>query len=473
MHQKSSLDSTSSASRHPQSDEDIVIAVMGMTGSGKSSWINLLADEKVKVGHSLQSCTTEVQIASFNTKPGRPVYLIDTPGFDDTHRSDTDILKEIAAFLTKLYLRKFHVTGLVYVHRITDPKMQGSAVKNLAVFQKLCGIQCFPQVALVSTMWQELHNAEGQATGQEREAELRSKDAFWGAMDKAGSRTFRHSGRKESAEEVIQWFLQFRHKVVLNIQRELVDDEMTLDRTEAGRFLQETSAQVKERYEKEIRQLQFAIDDAHQEKDSQTENELLLQRSDAEAALEKADQNSKDMQINVQQLETEKAAEYITRVEEMERERDSNMNREIHELQGQLKRVEADSIAERQQSYRREKELRQQTEAIRRQDTAKAREQIVRLEAELSRVEAQSREKTKAFQDLAGRLQAESSLRSGNYRVLEFMRHFAHIYWDRREARSLFLEEDRIVMSPRRVATSDSLQSMRPGGSEGRSRHER
>src|SRR5207248_1748452 len=204
---------------------------------------------------SLQYCTTEVQVASFSTKSGRLGYLIDTPGFDDTNRSNTEILKEIAAFLTKLYVRKIHVTGLVYVHRITDPKMQGSAVKNLQVFQKLCGPQCFPQIALVSTRWQELRSAEAKAVGEEREDELCSNDAFWGTMDKGKSRTFRHHGDKESAEAVIQWFLDFPRKVILNIQRELVDDGLTLDQTEAGKFLQETSAKVKEKYEKEIRQL--------------------------------------------------------------------------------------------------------------------------------------------------------------------------------------------------------------------------
>jgi predicted GTPase len=30
---------------------------------------------------------------------GRPVTLIDTPGFDDTTKSDSDILRMIAAFL--------------------------------------------------------------------------------------------------------------------------------------------------------------------------------------------------------------------------------------------------------------------------------------------------------------------------------------------------------------------------------------
>jgi len=48
----------------------------------------------------LELCTPEVQLAGEFTLDGRRMVLIDTPGFDDTTRSDTDILKNIAAFLT-------------------------------------------------------------------------------------------------------------------------------------------------------------------------------------------------------------------------------------------------------------------------------------------------------------------------------------------------------------------------------------
>ena len=48
---------------------------------------------------SLVSCTADVQLADEFTLDGRKVILIDTPGFDDTSRSDTDVLKMIAAFL--------------------------------------------------------------------------------------------------------------------------------------------------------------------------------------------------------------------------------------------------------------------------------------------------------------------------------------------------------------------------------------
>jgi hypothetical protein len=40
-----------------------------------------------------------VQIAGAFYLDGRRVVLIDTPGFDDTSKSDTDVLKLIAAFL--------------------------------------------------------------------------------------------------------------------------------------------------------------------------------------------------------------------------------------------------------------------------------------------------------------------------------------------------------------------------------------
>ena len=47
----------------------------------------------------IESCTDEVQLADNFTLDGREVTLIDTPGFDDILRSDTEILKMIAFFL--------------------------------------------------------------------------------------------------------------------------------------------------------------------------------------------------------------------------------------------------------------------------------------------------------------------------------------------------------------------------------------
>ena len=53
----------------------------------------------------MQSCTEAVQIAGPFYLDNRRVVVIDTPGFDDTTRSDTDVLKMVAAFLETSYVK--------------------------------------------------------------------------------------------------------------------------------------------------------------------------------------------------------------------------------------------------------------------------------------------------------------------------------------------------------------------------------
>ena len=66
---------------------------------GSPQFINLVSGSKLRIGVGLESCTAEVQLANEFTLGGRTVTLIDTPGFDDTTKSDTEILKMIAGYL--------------------------------------------------------------------------------------------------------------------------------------------------------------------------------------------------------------------------------------------------------------------------------------------------------------------------------------------------------------------------------------
>jgi hypothetical protein len=95
---------------------------MGATGSGKSTvrfllssfgdelprnslahgftqFINLISGSNLAISGGLRSCTNAVQFGGGFNLDGCRVMLIDTPGFDDTTRSDTAILTMIAAFL--------------------------------------------------------------------------------------------------------------------------------------------------------------------------------------------------------------------------------------------------------------------------------------------------------------------------------------------------------------------------------------
>ncbi|KAK5076170.1 hypothetical protein LTS08_002680 [Lithohypha guttulata] len=81
--------------------DKVFVGVMGVTGAGKSTFIKAATDdESVVVGHELTSCTTSVCPYTF-TLEGKEVVLIDTPGFNDTFKSEAEVLKEIASFLGK------------------------------------------------------------------------------------------------------------------------------------------------------------------------------------------------------------------------------------------------------------------------------------------------------------------------------------------------------------------------------------
>ena len=64
-----------------------------------SQFINFVSGSSLPTGDSLRSVTQSVQTSRPFSFGGRTVTLIDTPGFDDTLQSDSQILSMIAAFL--------------------------------------------------------------------------------------------------------------------------------------------------------------------------------------------------------------------------------------------------------------------------------------------------------------------------------------------------------------------------------------
>ncbi|KAL3451860.1 WD40-repeat-containing domain protein [Aspergillus insuetus] len=199
--------------------ETMYIAVMGATGSGKSSFISLLTDQKPAIGHTLESCTEEVGVYESYILKDRTLYLIDTPGFDDTNRSETEVLRELAGWLTS-----------------TNVRMTGSAKRNILTFRKLCGDNALPNVVLATSMWDDVP----LDVAIKREKELIEQPEWWGHMISKGSRTFRHDNTRESAITLVKEFLQVaKPTVVLSLQEEMVDGHKTLEQTSAGEDFKE------------------------------------------------------------------------------------------------------------------------------------------------------------------------------------------------------------------------------------------
>lgn len=151
---------------------------------------------------------------------GKTVHLIDTPGFDDTYKSDTDVLKELAYYLAKSYREGLLLTGIIYLHPITHNRMNGTAFKNLRTFRKLCGEQGVGSVVLATTMWENVNPPE---LGDQRERELVNTPEFWGDMKQAGSEVRKHYNTRDSAEAIIAFLLARSGKTILGLQAEMVD----------------------------------------------------------------------------------------------------------------------------------------------------------------------------------------------------------------------------------------------------------
>lgn len=187
--------------------------------------------------------------------------------------------------------------------------MGGSALKNLYMFQKLCGDRGLASVILATTMWATLEASEsGHEIGLQREQQLR-KPEFWGSMVDRGSAIIKHDGTKESARAIVTRLVERGTQVVLDIQVQLVDDKKTLDETAAGQYVQKELLEARKRFERDITEYQESMEIALQEKDDAMFKALKKEKEDAEAKEKARLEDWKKLNITVQQLAQEKDKE--------------------------------------------------------------------------------------------------------------------------------------------------------------------
>ncbi|RGP71717.1 hypothetical protein FLONG3_7021 [Fusarium longipes] len=217
-----------------------VILVMGITGVGKSTFISKLTGDDVGIGHDLTSYTKGIGIYSM-TISGRVTYLIDTPGFNDTWRSDLEILQEVAFIISTIYRRGMTLAGVLYLHRISDNRVSGSAIKNFNLLEKMCGPHAASRVFLITTMWDLTQTGKlSRREAEMRETRLASTEEYWGKLCRQGSRTKRWQGDYRTAQSIVSELLRLNDRsgpIIQRLQRELVDEGKSLAQTAAGREL--------------------------------------------------------------------------------------------------------------------------------------------------------------------------------------------------------------------------------------------
>jgi len=156
--------------------------------------------------------------------------------------------------------------------------MAGSPLKNLRMFEKLCGKESLRNIILTTTMWDEVTKEEGG----EREKELQS--IYWRTMINQGSITRRFLAQsREAAFEVLEPLLEeanSRH--TLRIQREMSDLHLQLKQTGAGQKLSNDLDDIFRRYQETLTRIRLQIrqseDDAEMLKSLMEEYESLKKK---------------------------------------------------------------------------------------------------------------------------------------------------------------------------------------------------
>ncbi|KAG6847213.1 hypothetical protein H0H93_009481 [Arthromyces matolae] len=249
-------------------EDDLIIPIMGETGAGKSTFINtLLGESRASVGHSLESETRYLDHYQLR-RPGRRVFLVDTPGFDDTSEGDREILRRIAVWLAKSYSDKVKIAGLIYLHDVTRPRILGTQRKNKDMFEKLCGPQAGSSIILATSKWST--NLRDEEVIHERFL----RDEHWKDMIRDGSKMRRFDGTQASAQRIVNEILAWKALDATQIQAELVDIDRLLAETEAGRTLRFTLKELLQQQKEQAGKLRSEPKEVDAEIIIETDNKI-------------------------------------------------------------------------------------------------------------------------------------------------------------------------------------------------------
>lgn len=219
---------------------------------------------------------------------GKEYVFVDIPGFNDTERSESDIVCEISTGLSQVQ----NIKGILYLHRILDERMMSSSIRHLHIFQALCGKSCMGKVTIVTTHWDRV----SQAVGEARESEL--KQDYWKELITDGATVAQFRGSLEDAEAITKCLTKDPQLVRLAIQEQIIG--CTFEETDAGRIVNQKMQSLRRHKEEELRiaQEELALQEAVYLGEPQTSRETILMAiiRSKDQAIQIQDENYKGLQ---------------------------------------------------------------------------------------------------------------------------------------------------------------------------------
>ena len=217
------------------------------------------------------------------------------------------------------------LSGVIYLHRISDNRFGGISGRNFNIFRKLCGESTLKNVVLVTNMWSVTPHHINEA----RERQLSSR-FFKSALDN-GSQMVRHHNTLESVHDIIRKIMDNR-PAVLQIQRELVDERKDIVDTAAGETVDQELRELIRRHQVELSEVREEMAQALRGKDEEMKQKLEEIKRDLEEKVEGVEESLETMVANYA-VEKERAE---ARMREMEEEAKQDRERAEAEYNGRL-----------------------------------------------------------------------------------------------------------------------------------------
>lgn len=230
-----------------------------------------------------QKGTAEVQIYPLRDSQ---IFFIDTPGFDDSKRSDADILQSIAFCLADLREgltfedREIDLSGIIYMHAINQVRMDGPDLKNLRMLLRLAGNDNIKNLTFVTSKW----STEDARVAEDRESELTSDAKFWKELVAEGAAMRRFEDSRRSALEIVDVATK-RGSFTPQLTREYVIESKELCKTAAGRAIDEDLAKARDQQTEALEILGEERDKALQTRRAEAAEKLRVQTLPLEAKL--------------------------------------------------------------------------------------------------------------------------------------------------------------------------------------------
>ncbi|KAF2962759.1 hypothetical protein GQX73_g10808 [Xylaria multiplex] len=194
-------------------------------------------------------------------------------------------------------------------------------------------------------MWDSIPSgSELETIALQREQELRETENFWGSMSRLGSGMARWPDNKTSPLDIVNTLansaIQGR-PIILQIQREIVDQKCALEDTTAGRELVEEYAGLSKILRQELKKLQIDYAEAESLRHDETAKAIQAQKGSLEDQILEVEAAEQSLRDSIEALFEEKQEVYRKLQTEAQKE-ENVMEQRLERYREECQRIQND-----------------------------------------------------------------------------------------------------------------------------------